>query len=274
MFDPVICHLADDVVMLATPAGRLLRSTMATLRGRIGLIADVQYCDLEDGTDFSGVQVRRYRHSLEVLARAVEDWNSQGQVLLLAQLGDLVDGKAGAGVKDADSSEKALEAVTKVLAGCECKDVVNVVGNHELYNFSRERLGQLLDVSRGEKDGRTWFSFLPLEGYKLRIVVLDSYDNSTIESCKAEGTRRAVAYLREHNPNDVTSFGVDWSAGLDGLERRFMPYNGMMGEEQLAWLERSLEEAAGTGERVLVLGHVPLCPGVNRSDENIATSCI
>ena len=261
MFNPVNCDLADVVEMLAAPAGRLLRSTMASLRGRIGLIADVQYCDLEDGTDFTGVQVRRYRHSLEVLARAVEDWNSQGQVLFLAQLGDLVDGKAGAGVKDAESSEKALEAVTKVLAGRECKDVVNVIGNHELYNFSRERLGQLLDVSRGEDS--TWFSFLPLPDYKLRIVVLDSYDISTIESCKVEENSKAVSYLREHNHNDVTRFGVDWSAGLEGLERRFMPYNGMVGEEQLAWLERSLEEAAGAGERVLVLCHVPLCPGVN-----------
>ena len=45
------------------------------LLGRIGVIADVQYVDQEDGFDFSGVQRRRYRNSIEVLRRAVKHWN-------------------------------------------------------------------------------------------------------------------------------------------------------------------------------------------------------
>ena len=45
------------------------------LLGRIGVIADVQYVDQEDGFDFSGVQRRRYRNSIEVLRRAVNHWN-------------------------------------------------------------------------------------------------------------------------------------------------------------------------------------------------------
>ena len=66
------------------PSSRVSRSsihlTSAIMRsevllGRIGVIADVQYVDQEDGFDFSGVQRRRYRNSIEVLRRAVKHWN-------------------------------------------------------------------------------------------------------------------------------------------------------------------------------------------------------
>jgi hypothetical protein len=41
---------------------------MAVLKplARIGVIADVQFVDQEDGFDYTGVQRRRYRNSLEV----------------------------------------------------------------------------------------------------------------------------------------------------------------------------------------------------------------
>ena len=32
--------------------------------------------------------------------------------------------------------------------------------------------------------------------------------------------------------------GVNWSKGLEGLGRRFMPYNGMIAQDQLAWLDK------------------------------------
>ena len=32
--------------------------------------------------------------------------------------------------------------------------------------------------------------------------------------------------------------GVNWSAGLEGLDRRFMPYNGIVAQDQLAWLDK------------------------------------
>ena len=51
------------------------RMKSEVLVGRIGVIADVQFVDQEDGFDFSGVQRRRYRNSLEVLRRAVKHWN-------------------------------------------------------------------------------------------------------------------------------------------------------------------------------------------------------
>ena len=64
-------------LVLATRSRQLVPVMMKSeiLLGRIGVIADVQYVDQEDGFDFSGVQRRRYRNSIEVLRRAVKHWN-------------------------------------------------------------------------------------------------------------------------------------------------------------------------------------------------------
>lgn len=63
-----------------------------------GVIADVQYADADDGSDFHQTVVRRYRNSLHIVNKAVDDWLEQEQRLgypiqLLAQLGDLLDGR-------------------------------------------------------------------------------------------------------------------------------------------------------------------------------------
>ena len=108
---------------------------------------------------------------------AVDHWNSQGDVLLLAQLGDLVYVKNVKEDGGTERSEDAVAEVKKVLDDCVCKDVVNVVGNHDLYNFRREKLEEVLDVTRGGR--KTWHSFSPLAGF--RIVVLDSLHVSTIQ---------------------------------------------------------------------------------------------
>ncbi len=41
----------------------------------------------------------------------------------------------------------------------------------------------------------------------------------------------AHAFLVNHNPNDVRSYQVDWLAGLQGEDRRFVPYNGAFGKK-------------------------------------------
>jgi len=178
--------------------------TKMTLHGKIGLIADVQFVDQEDGFDFTGVQRRRYSNSLKVLERAVEEWNKDENIVLIAQLGDIIDVKncAGEGRRDGEVSDEALTKVQKVLANCVCTDIVNVIGNHELYNFSRSRLNSLLNVSRG--GDTTWYSFLPVHGSKVRLVVLDSYEVSTIQGCNHTNTQTAFDFLRQHNPNDIT----------------------------------------------------------------------
>ena len=87
---------------------------------RIGIIADLQYADADEGHNFSRTVTRRYRHSIEVLHRACAAWystvssNEKGgitcnaddnstmtphtrrdtpSVSCVLQLGDFIDGK-------------------------------------------------------------------------------------------------------------------------------------------------------------------------------------
>ena len=60
--------------------------------------------------------------------------------------------------------------------------------------------------------------------------------------------------------------GVDWSAGLTDEARRFLPYNGAIGPAQLQWLRETVAAAAGAGERIIVLTHVPMAPGCSSAD--------
>ena len=121
----------------------------------------------------------------------------------MAQLGDLLDVKNTRNEeRDGSTSLEAFSKVWSVVGESTCKDFVNVIGNHELYNFSRTKLDELLDVKRGGSD--TWHTFLPVKGSKLRVVVLDPYQVSTIEGSTEENTKSAFDYLRKHNPNDIT----------------------------------------------------------------------
>ena len=123
----------------------------------------------------------------------------------MAQLGDLLDVKnttSKKGKRDGSTSLEALSKVQSMLGESTCKDFVNIIGNHELYNFSRTKLDELLDVKRGGE--KTWHTFLPVAGSNIRVVVLDPYQVSTIEGSTEENTKSAFDYLRKHNPNDIT----------------------------------------------------------------------
>lgn len=56
-----------------------------------GIIADVQYADVDDGLSAMGVP-RHYRHSLEVLSLAVSAWQKDS-LAFVAVLGDQIDMK-------------------------------------------------------------------------------------------------------------------------------------------------------------------------------------
>ena len=71
-------------------------SGMSSLNCHIGLIADVQYADVEDGSSFGGEEKRRFRGSLEAARRASAVFRAE-KVDMMLQMGDAIDGKSGAG---------------------------------------------------------------------------------------------------------------------------------------------------------------------------------
>ena len=59
-----------------------------------GAIADVQYCDIPDGSNFSGTVKRHFRGALDCLRSAVDEWcaaPAHCAPAFVAQLGDIID---------------------------------------------------------------------------------------------------------------------------------------------------------------------------------------
>ena len=79
----------------------------------------------------------------------------------IAQLGDLVDSKA----KSNNTSKADCDRVVEELKKANSEYLVNIIGNHELYNFKRKELETLLNVVQ---DDRTWYSFKPWTDLPLR----------------------------------------------------------------------------------------------------------
>lgn len=166
---------------------------------------------------------------------------------------------------------------------------LNLVGNHELYNWSRSQLllgvpweapGQPLrrGVLRHCPEGslELYHSFSPCDGW--RCIVLNPYDVSIYRSGRNtkpppfnfDLDEAPLAELCQHNPN-VAAFVkahpgenilTDYFAGYpdQSVERRWVPFNGRVGSEQLSWLQTELDSAASRDERVVVMSHVLVHP--------------
>lgn len=221
-----------------------------------GVIADVQYADIDDGSDFKNTVRRRYRNALRVLRSAVDWWNEQ-PIDLVVNLGDIIDGKAASGCGPGGTA-RCLGAVLAELGRLRCPTRLDIIGNHELYNFDRLGLSAA-GLNTTDDRGSTWRAVQPAAG--VRIVSLDAFDISTINGAGDPRTAAGYSYLSSRNPNDISMVGVDWTEGLEGEERRFVPYNGGVGDEQLDWLRKQLVSALTAAERVVVLSHVPLVHG-------------
>eukprot|EP00929_Paragymnodinium_shiwhaense_P113588 TRINITY_DN81874_c0_g1_i1.p1 TRINITY_DN81874_c0_g1~~TRINITY_DN81874_c0_g1_i1.p1 ORF type:complete len:360 (-),score=47.85 TRINITY_DN81874_c0_g1_i1:91-1170(-) len=217
---------------------------------RVGLIADVQYADAEDGSDYAKTEIRHFRNALKILSNAVKTWNAEG-VDTLVQLGDIIDGinsKAG-------QSEAALQSVLNVFNQCTARRRFDLVGNHELYNFSKEDLPSRLNCTC-PSSGKFYYS-APLSG-SWEAIFLDPYEIALMGLAKdSDNAKRAVDLMEKNNPN-VLSGGGDWFDGLPINKHRWVPYNGAVADEQLQWLRTKCAELASTNRFAIVFTHIPL----------------
>ena len=203
-----------------------------------GVIADVQWMDADDGWNFTKTIRRSYRGALEVLSMAVDWWCDMDRApKFIAQLGDLIDGQNA----DADrkASDSALREALVHLDRAPCPSV-NLIGNHELYDFSRPQLAKLLDTAPrtvgaggradGKVGGREYYAFVPQLGW--RFLILDPYQESIIGYPPNDQRRKkAEALVVSRNPNvDPVNPAANgnWLAGMarGDPDRRFVPYNG------------------------------------------------
>ncbi|XP_054834366.1 manganese-dependent ADP-ribose/CDP-alcohol diphosphatase [Eublepharis macularius] len=234
-----------------------------------GVIADIQYADLEDGYNFLETQKRYYRHSLHHLQSAIEDWNGEEvQPQFVLQLGDIIDGFNA----QHKMSEKALARVMEEFKKLKAP-VHHIWGNHELYNFSRNYLRQSVLNSKYLQD-QTWlcnsareqhsteeasaefyhaYHFCPKT--KFRFILLDTYDLSLLgRDSSTKKYQDSLHLLRKNNPNENLNSPV----GL--AEHQFVQFNGGFSQDQLDWVDEVLTYADINQERVVIVGHIPIHP--------------
>ena len=245
-----------------------------------GLITDIQYADINDKPNYSKTKWRRYRNALVCLQEAIAQWKeAKCSLSFIVQLGDVIDGYnshlADASDNQRNFSKEALDTVLNEFSKLPHETpVLHNVGNHELYNFSREELARSVlhpfnscasasylslhqshAVISKEETKPFYFSFTPHP--KFCFVYLDSYDISILgEDESSPRFKRGIEMLRKHNKNkDLQS-----PDGLCGLERRFVRFNGAIGREQLLWLQSTLKRAEKQGQKVVIFSHVPIYP--------------
>eukprot|EP00475_Leptophrys_vorax_P005973 TRINITY_DN13632_c0_g3_i2.p1 TRINITY_DN13632_c0_g3~~TRINITY_DN13632_c0_g3_i2.p1 ORF type:complete len:373 (+),score=-22.75 TRINITY_DN13632_c0_g3_i2:83-1201(+) len=214
-----------------------------------GVMTDVQYADIDDGHSFLGIP-RFYRHSLEVVRKAVRDWNHPSRRLSFAvHFGDLVDGYC-----PRERSEEAFETVLGEFAKFQHGQTFHMIGNHCLYNLPRTSLNRLLHMPPSA-DHRSYYEFRPFPGF--RVVVIDAYDVSLLGWPSGHPhAALAESILATHNPNAEKNS----PEGMAGLTRRFLKFNGGGGEEQLTWLEGVLASCDRHRERAIICCHLPIEP--------------
>ena len=233
----------------------------------VGIIADIQYAPIPDGASFSG-NPRYYRHSLLTAKHAAEHFE-RDQVDLMINLGDILDGKCqkldehGGDAVPAGQlpSDYALKHVLDSVAAYTGR-IIHTYGNHCLYNFDRKSLQEKLGIPFVVEPCGELVGYSSHVHKGIKFVILDSYDEAIMKRCTSKSKKReaAIRVLRENNPN-FTSGSMNDPTGLNDLEKRFVGFNGGVGELQLQWLRSTLEEARLAKEKVVILSHQPIMPG-------------
>ena len=241
-----------------------------------GVIADIQYAPIPDGSSFSG-NPRYYRHALKVSQTAFEAFQTH-QMDLVVQLGDILDGKCqaivqhgGEALVDTDNDNDdhddpgliCLQHVQETMKAYQHGPIIHTYGNHCLYNLPRSVLQEQLHIpfiaEAPHDDLVGYYHVSAPRSNGFRFVVLDSYDIALLG--RQPGTPKydqAHAILEAHNPNFDAN--MNSPQGLEGVQRRYVAFNGAVGETQLAWLRDTLAHARQAQERVILLSHQPIAP--------------
>ncbi|CAM6116011.1 unnamed protein product [Calypogeia fissa] len=199
-----------------------------------GIVADIQYGDLDTaGPDRKG-HIKRYREAPGKLEKAVEAFNSRkNEILYVLTLGDIVEGNATLELTYKDLQEVLVRLEKLKLP------VYHLLGNHCL-NVTREIIMKELGLTA------RYYRKDIYPGWAL--VVLDSMDLSVVWHSDAEQYKEAMAFLEEHPlVTDESNQMVEWNGGI--------------GSKQKAWLAGVLQEAQRDGTRLIVASHIPILKG-------------
>ena len=220
-----------------------------------GLIADIQYADVDDGTNYAKTRRRYYRAALRSLERTISTWkNSHHNLAFVLQFGDLIDG-VNIRRNGKDASTVALKTALAPFKQLACP-TYHMIGNHDLYNLTRTEClaSELHSNNLPGAEGVEGALYFSVEVHpRLRLVVLDSYDVGVLgfKDCTDHPHYlEAEDILEQNNPNSEKNSAI----GLKGVDKRFVAYNGGIGKQQLAWLDDQLTDADSKRQNVLICG--------------------
>lgn len=111
---------SDSSSQFSVPSVEKMSSSELTTQPKfkIGILADIQYAPIPDGTSFAGTP-RYYRHALDVARHAAKHFTEDGAEVVL-NLGDIIDGKcqaitANGGESLPEGTDPGLSAMEDVL---------------------------------------------------------------------------------------------------------------------------------------------------------------
>ena len=219
---------------------------------KFGLIADIQYADAVDGTNFQKTRVRRYKQSLDIFKTAVKYWSTEvGDVAFSLVLGDILDGKtATLGIQPqcADEILSISKSIDLPFKFC--------FGNHCHYSFSREEIYTKFCPKDADcSPEKLFYDWSPFDFW--RFIALDSYDISMIGASSEENKDKALNMIKSNNPNDIGASGT-WFHDLPFHKKRWVPYNGAVGPSQMNWLKDVLAKSKIDKEKVIIFCHQPI----------------
>ena len=224
----------------------------------IGLLGGTEYADFDDET---GREPRRFRHSLEVMKRAVQYWKVKGPAACVIHLGNLLAAENAS----VEKQWTALETFEEVRVRASTPwHFAPGVADHECFGSAgpsnRGAINVAAALRPSRDDGgaeRSYYAFFPCEGW--RVVVLDAFDVSLLAPHGSDAHAAALELLRTQNPNPPDA--PDPLAGLAGEARRFGPSGGGIGALQLQWLSAQLSVAEAANERMVVVSHLTVATG-------------
>lgn len=231
--------------------------------GMFAMISDTQYVNTDDGQCFDGTRARRYRQSLQITSAACEHYRSSGKTYSFGIiLGDVLDGKAGKlGIVD-ECFQDILRETAKLPIPWHF-----LVGNHDLYVFSREEILQRyvppIDATKHCTPTQLYYDFTCPGMDKIRFVVLDAFECSFMGAASEALTEQAIEYIKR-NPNMIYDVEKkswptgDWLEGIEPELRMFTPFGGAIGSAQLQWLDDTLKRSSDAGERCIIFSHLPV----------------
>ena len=204
----------------ATEMINLLKTQTQTDDFSFGILTDIQYADVET------VGKRNYRGTLETLKRTIPFLNAY-DLEFSFHLGDLID-------RDFESFNAPLSILESSKAPFHY-----IWGNHDfsVLDSLKQKVGGKIANEKG---------YYSIEKGNMVFMVVNGMDISV--GAHPEGTKNHVQALEM-----MTAMETE---GANNVK----PWNGAVGEEQLAWMESVVQKAEKEGKHVIALCHYPLLP--------------